>query len=150
MQRYELTPAGLVARPATQEALAFGSEPHTEGYILDIANDIDLAALPGLPHGAAGVRLQFPAFADGRAYTQARHLRARLAFRGAIIAAGDVLPDQLFFMRRCGIDHIETDRTDIETFNRALTAFSHVYQPAADGQAPVWALRHGRRKRLAA
>ncbi len=150
MQQYEITPEGLVARNCAEERLAFGSEPHTEGYILDMPNDIDLAALPTLPRGAFGVRLQFPVFGDGRAYTQARHLRARLSFRQPIIAAGDVLPDQLFFMRRCGIDHIETDRIDIDIFNRTLKTFSHFYQPSADGVLPVWALRHGRRKRLAA
>ena len=41
------------------------------------------------------VVLQFPKWVDGRAYTQARLLRARYRFRGEVRATGDVLVDSL-------------------------------------------------------
>ncbi|MCY1374290.1 hypothetical protein D9M69_616210 [compost metagenome] len=46
--------------------------------------------------------LQFPKFADGRAFSQAFLLRRRLGFTGEIRATGDVLIDQLAQMQRTG------------------------------------------------
>jgi uncharacterized protein (DUF934 family) len=51
-----------------------------------------------------GHRLNFPAFTDGRNYSNARLLRDRYGFKGELRAIGDVLRDQLFFMHRCGFD----------------------------------------------
>jgi len=50
------------------------------------------------------IAVTFPAFNDGRAYSQASLLRARHGFRGEIRAVGDVLIDQVALMLRCGID----------------------------------------------
>ena len=85
----------------------------------------------------AAVIVEFPKFADGRAYTQARILRDYYQFRGRIIATGDVLPDQLFFMVRCGIDVIEVEANNLDTYQRALGSFSHVYQRASDALEPI-------------
>ena len=41
------------------------------------------------------VALTFPAFKDGRAYSQARLIREHYGFRGELRATGDVLRDQL-------------------------------------------------------
>ncbi len=114
-----------------------------------IENDADLDAL-SLDFSALGaIVLTFPSFADGRAYSQASLLRDRYKFRGQIIARGDVLPDQVGLMKRCGISAIETDRNDIDVFTAGLNRYSHVYQHAADDNDPVWQLR-GARKRAAA
>ncbi|MEX2453247.1 MAG: DUF934 domain-containing protein [Rhodospirillaceae bacterium] len=88
------------------------------------------------------VALEFPAFRDGRAYTQARLLRERFRFDGEIRACGDVLRDQLLFMQRCGIDAFEISKqADAEAFAAAIGEISVVYQPAADDSLPVSALR---------
>ncbi|WP_345790474.1 DUF934 domain-containing protein, partial [Enterobacter sp. Acro-832] len=50
------------------------------------------------------IALNFPAFTDGRNYSNARLLRDRYGFKGELRAIGDVLRDQLFFMARCGFD----------------------------------------------
>jgi len=50
------------------------------------------------------IGVNFPKFADGRGYSSARLLRERYGYRGEIRAIGDVLQDQLFYMKRCGID----------------------------------------------
>ena len=44
------------------------------------------------------IALNFPAFTDGRSYSNARLLRDRYKFKGELRAIGDVLRDQLFFM----------------------------------------------------
>ena len=59
-------------------------------------------------------------------------------------AVGDVLVDQLLFMRRCGYDSFEPNQPiDLTVAARALSQYDFVYQKAADGRVPVWAFRHG-------
>ena len=88
------------------------------------------------------IGLEFPAFKDGRAYTQARLLRKRYRF-GEIRAFGDVLRDQLLFMQRCGIDAFEIRKQgDAEAFRKAINEISVFYQPAADDRRPVSAQRN--------
>lgn len=103
------------------------------------ANVADLAAdLPAL----ALVALEFPKFADGRAYSQARLLRERYGYAGEIRATGDVLRDQLFFMTRSGFDAFElrADR-NLEDALEAFSDFSESYQPAADQPLPLYRRR---------
>ena len=50
------------------------------------------------------IGVDFPKFTDGRGYSIAFNLRARLGFRGELRAIGDVLRDQLYFLQRCGFD----------------------------------------------
>lgn len=74
--------------------------------------------------------LGFESFTDGRAYSIARIIRARLGYRGELRAAGDVLPDQIAFMRQVGFDAFQprSDRHSLETWQRAATAMSLSYQ----------------------
>ncbi len=91
-----------------------------------LADDIDCFNL---------IVLDFPKFTDGRAYSQARLLRERLGFRGAIRATGQVLSDQLSPMLRCGFDEFEmADDDAVESWARATHEISVRYQPAADGR----------------
>ncbi len=76
------------------------------------------------------VVLNFPVFSDGRAFSQAYLLRKRFAYQGDIRAVGDVIPDQLSFMRRCGFNQFQL--ADSELVGQALASFcgiSHSYQP---------------------
>ncbi|MBD3729546.1 MAG: DUF934 domain-containing protein [Sphingomonadales bacterium] len=98
-----------------------------------------------LPHLAqiALVEINFPVFGDGRGYSAARILR-EAGYVGELRAVGDVLIDQLAPMRRCGFDAFEPDRPlDPVAVDAVLARFPAAYQPAADGAAPIWALRHG-------
>lgn len=89
------------------------------------------------------VEIAFPKFRDGRGYSAARILR-ELGFAGELRAIGDILVDQLAFLRRCGIDGVAPDRPlDPAVVERTLARYPAVYQRAADAAAPVWALRHG-------
>ena len=88
------------------------------------------------------IALEFPGFTDGRSYSHARLLRERFGYRGELRAVGDVLRDQLFYMRRCGIDSFQLrEDKDAEDALRGLSGFSVKYQTAADGAPPVYRLR---------
>ncbi len=94
------------------------------------------------------VVLDFPKFTDGRAYSQARLLRERLGFSGAIRATGQVLRDQLSLMLRCGFDEFEmADDDAVDSWARATHEISVRYQPAADGRD--WASDLRRRRHVA-
>jgi len=88
------------------------------------------------------VALDFPAFKDGRCYSHARLMRDRYGFKGDLRAVGDVLRDQLFYLKRCGFSSffIRHDK-DINDALKAFNDFSVRYQTAADGALPVYRLR---------
>jgi uncharacterized protein (DUF934 family) len=89
------------------------------------------------------VEIAFPKFRDGRGYSSARILR-EAGYTGEMRAAGDVLVDQIAFMKRCGFDSFAPDvPLDPAAAERALSAYADVYQAAADAAVPVWKLRHG-------
>ena len=89
------------------------------------------------------VEVDFPRFRDGRGYSSARILR-EMGYEGELKAVGDVLVDQLLFMRRCGFDSFAPNQPiDPTVAKRALEEYDFVYQQAADGRIPVWKLRHG-------
>jgi uncharacterized protein (DUF934 family) len=105
-------------------------------------DDEPRALLPHLDRIAL-IEIAFPKFRDGRGYSSARILR-EAGYTGELRAEGDVLVDQIGFMRRCGFDSFAPARPlDMAAVERALERFAHVYQPAADGGVPVWKLRHG-------
>lgn len=72
------------------------------GLLLD--NDADVAALAADLPRLALIALRFPKWTDGRAYSQARLLRTRLAWRGELRATGEVLVDMLPLLWRTGFD----------------------------------------------
>lgn len=88
------------------------------------------------------IALNFPSFTDGRHYSSARLLRERYGYKGEIRAIGDVLRDQLFFMRRCGFDAfaIRADRDPYDALE-GLKDFSVTYQCAADEPLPLFRRR---------
>ena len=89
------------------------------------------------------IEVAFPKFRDGRGYSSARILR-EAGFTGEIRAAGDVLVDQIGFMRRVGFDSFAPDKPlDLKVVQGTLDRYPYVYMKAADGKQPVWALRHG-------
>ena len=106
------------------------------------ADDDARALIPHLDRIAL-VEVSFPRFRDGRGYSAARILR-EAGYTGELRAQGDVLVDQMLFMRRCGFDsfapHAEVDPA---TLDAALKRYEFFYQPAADDAVPVWKLRHG-------
>lgn len=89
------------------------------------------------------VEVSFPRFRDGRGYSSAQILREN-GYKGELRAEGDVLVDQLLFMRRVGFDSFAPFAPmDAKVVEEALSRFDNVYQTAADHAVPVWKLRHG-------
>lgn len=90
----------------------------------------------------AVVALEFPKFADGRAFSSARLLRERYNYSGEVRAVGEPVIDQALFLHRCGFDAIEVPvGTSVEAWLRAQARISVTYQPAADGRVPVYRRR---------
>lgn len=89
------------------------------------------------------VEVNFPVFGDGRGYSSARILR-EAGYTGELRAVGEVLVDQIAFMRRCGFDAFAPDvPLDPQDADNAFGRYAEVYQPTTDGRAPIWAKRHG-------
>lgn len=85
------------------------------------------------------IAVDFPKFSDGRGYSIAYNLRARLGYTGELRAIGDVLRDQLFYMQRVGFDAFapRLDRK-IEDALKGLSDFSEVYQTSFDRKQPLF------------
>jgi uncharacterized protein (DUF934 family) len=90
------------------------------------------------------IAVNFPNFADGRAFSQARVLRSQYGYEGEIRATGGVGRDQLQFMQRCGIDAFEVpERALTEDWFAALNEFDLFYQPAEDNRPWIQRQRRG-------
>ncbi|MBO6608860.1 DUF934 domain-containing protein [Altererythrobacter sp.] len=88
------------------------------------------------------VEVNFPVFGDGRSYSSARVLR-EAGYAGELRAVGDVLVDQLAYMRRCGFDAFAPDSPlDEDDAQAAFARWENVYQHAADSRRPIPELRH--------
>lgn len=82
-------------------------------------------------------------FADGRIFSIATLLRTRYGYKNELRAFGDVLRDQLFFLKRCGFDSfvIRADRSAEDALT-SLKDFTQPYQGAVDDNQPVWRRIH--------
>jgi uncharacterized protein (DUF934 family) len=85
------------------------------------------------------IAVQFPKFGDGRGFSTAALLRNRHGWRGELRAIGDVLRDQLFFMKRVGFDSfaLRADR-NVEEAVASLSDFSDSYQGAVEPALPAF------------
>lgn len=106
------------------------------GIVLAPADDV-ARLKPYLEHIAL-IAVTFPAFSDGRAYSQASLLRSRYGYEAEIRAIGDVLIDQIPLMLRCGINTFAvSNATAIRRLSEGrLPAISAHYQPSAQSAAP--------------
>lgn len=73
---------------------------------VDLAHTDDPAALRDHLSDLHMVRVAFPAFNDGRAFTVAQRLR-RMGYAGRLRAVGPVIADQFAMLRRTGFDEVE-------------------------------------------
>jgi uncharacterized protein (DUF934 family) len=78
----------------------------TDQRAVDLANTDDPAALSGHLDRLTLIRVAFPAFNDGRAFTVARRLR-EMGYTGQLLALGPVIADQYAMLRRVGFDGAE-------------------------------------------
>jgi len=119
---------------------AFLDQPEADSVRIEAGEDVT-ELFPFLDRVRL-VEIDFPRFRDGRGFSTARMLR-EAGYTGEIKATGDVLVDLLFFMRRCGFDSFAPDcPLDPAEVANALERYPNVYQQAAEGDVPIWKLRH--------
>ena len=97
-----------------------------------VENQADLNALPI-------IAVHVERFADGRIFSLGTLLRTRYGFKNELRATGDVLRDQLFFLKRSGFSSflIRADRS-AEDALVSLSDFTAPYQGAVDEPRPVF------------
>lgn len=102
-----------------------------------IENQADLNLLPI-------IAVHVERFADGRIFSLGTLLRTRYGYKNELRTFGDVLRDQLFFLKRSGFDSylIRADRNAEEAL-LSLKDFSQPYQGAVDEARPAF-LRYNR------
>ena len=91
--------------PATQTDSVTLSDL-TDQTAVDLSNTDDPKALAGHLDRLRLIRVAFPAFNDGRAFTIARRLR-EMGYKGTLLAMGPVIADQYAMLRRVGFDGAE-------------------------------------------
>lgn len=148
----------VVPRPADGDALAIPDQPalipadlwlagkeHFQGRD-DIGVWFDSHDEPEILEGLVNelnlIAVNFPKFSDGRGYSIARLLRERFGYQNELRAIGDVLLDQLQFMKRCGFDsYALREDKDASKAARSLSFFSQGYQAATDTDVPLFRRR---------
>jgi uncharacterized protein (DUF934 family) len=88
------------------------------------------------------IAIDFPRFVDGRGYSGARLLRDKYHFGGELRAIGDVLRDQLYYLRQCGFNAfaVRADRNVADAL-AGLDDFSDNYQNTTATPTPLFRRR---------
>lgn len=89
------------------------------------------------------IAVNFPKFVDGRGYSTAALLRQRYGYTGELRSVGDVLHDQLFFMRRVGFDSyaLKDGKNLAYALEAGFKPFGDAYQGATDQAQPYFRRR---------
>lgn len=103
----------------------------------------DVTRLDGVLNGLAQITVDFPAFTDGRGYSQCYLLRERLGYSGDVRAVGDVLLDQIPLYERCGFSSyaIANEATIARLEKGEVPKISNHYQPGADKRPTIFERR---------
>ncbi len=95
--------------------------------------------IPDDVHRFPVIGVDFHKFTDGRGYTLAYRLRKQLGFKGELRAMGDVLRDQLFYLKRVGFDAFAVrEDEDARAALSGFADFSLSYQASADTDLPLF------------
>ena len=85
------------------------------------------------------IAIRFPAFNDGRGLSLAVLLRTRFSYANELRAIGDVQPDILNYMARCGFDsYLLTENKDPDTALSLLKVHSGYYQGSVTEHLPAF------------
>ncbi len=100
-----VTDTGFAAEDWNAPFVALADIATHQGAV-DLSNTDDPEALRPHLDGLSLIRVAFPAFNDGRAFTIARRLRM-MGYAGRLRALGPVIADQYAMIRRVGFDEVE-------------------------------------------
>lgn len=107
-----------------------------------VSSDTDVESLEPLISGLPVIGVDFPTFMDGRGFSIARTLRDHLDYEGEIRAVGSFIPDQIFYLSRCGFNSFEfQDDVDEQSLLSFLEVFSESYQAGTDEPQPLFRRR---------
>ena len=115
----------------SKQEIGIWMETHEEiDSFINEMNDINLLPL---------ISVRVKKFADGRIFSIGNLLRLKYKYKNELRAIGDVLRDQLFFLKRSGFNsfHIREDR-DAKDALLGLNDFTTPYQGAVDQKQPAW------------
>ncbi|MEZ0122278.1 MAG: DUF934 domain-containing protein [Candidatus Reddybacter sp.] len=121
-------------------------KPESIGVWLDAEQEPEELAddIENLQHLA----VNFPTFMDGRGFSIARLIRERYKFTGELRAIGHIVPDQLFYLSRCGFDAFCLDALSLgdeaeqhHQLEDYLAAFSVTYQACVNQEQPLFRRR---------
>ncbi len=108
-----LLPDSEIAGPTPYRLLTLAQwEAVREAWCADVpvglllTNTVDVEDLAADLPRIAMIALEFPKWVDGRAYSQAHVLRARLRFAGEVRATGEVVVDMMPLLQRSGFDAV--------------------------------------------
>ncbi len=121
------------------------SPPADEAYRVTVVITTDLPTDHPQLHtllAAERIVIEIDSFTDGRVFGLARLLRDRLGFSGNLEVSGDFLPDQISFLRRCGVNAFSGEEIVRDAFNH----YSGFYQPPRAGIDEVTFIRKARRQ----
>jgi uncharacterized protein (DUF934 family) len=125
---------------AKKDALASRMDIGLQGIWLDTHETLEsLIEAVGDINKLPIIAVHVERFADGRIFSLGTLLRTRYGFKNELRAFGDVLRDQLFFLKRNGFTsfQIRADRS-AEDALASLNDFSTPYQGAVDEPRPVF------------
>jgi len=140
----EIPATGKILLPLTvwlakKESLATRMAAGEIGIVLQTHEPIEKLVeafddLNSLPVIAVYVQI----FADGRNFTLGNLLRTRYVFKNELRAVGDIMRDQLYFLKRSGFDsYLIKEGRNAEEAIASLNDFTQPYQGASD-DVPVW------------
>jgi uncharacterized protein (DUF934 family) len=88
------------------------------------------------------IGIHFPTFMDGRGFSLARLIREHYDYKGELRAFGHIIPDQLFFLVRCGFDTFSFGESQqIADPQNYFDSFSVNYQNCVDQPQPLFRRR---------
>jgi uncharacterized protein (DUF934 family) len=104
-----------------------GAGEALEGVGVILKGDDDIAPLEPHIHTLPFVAIHFQKFADGRGYSHGKRVTAIWGYEGVVLAFGDVLRDQLFYMHQCGFNAFYMrDDQNLQASLAAFTLYSDV------------------------
>ena len=101
-----------------------------------VPGDSDPDVLPKLAKPVELVCIHIPKFTDGRGYSLAVLLR-RAGYRGTLRAVGDILYDQVDYLRRCGFDEFEL-KDPVRQDKYPASELTRHYQDVETDRAASW------------
>ena len=125
---------------ANKDALASRIDTGSVGIWLDTHETLEsLIETIGDINKLPIIAVHVERFADGRIFSLGTLLRTRYGYKNELRAFGDVLRDQLFFLKRSGFTSflIRADRSAEDALT-SLNDFSQPYQGAVDEPQPVF------------